>query len=45
VTLRVGDRVLFTKFSGTEINIPDFSTNQKPETLIVLRENEVLAAL
>ena len=45
VTLRPGERVLFTKFSGTEVNLPDFSDNHKPETLIVLRESEVLGRL
>ena len=36
--VKVGDRVLFGKYSGTEINIDD-------EDLLILREEEILAKL
>ena len=36
--LRVGDRVLFAKYSGTEIKI-------EGETLLVMREADVLAVI
>jgi chaperonin GroES len=36
--IKVGDRVLFGKYSGTEIKIDD-------EDLLILREEEILAKL
>ena len=36
--VKVGDRVLFGKYSGTEIKIDD-------EDLLILREEEILAKL
>jgi chaperonin GroES len=36
--VRVGDRVLFGKYSGTEIKVED-------EEVLILREEEILAKL
>lgn len=40
--VKVGDRVWYAHFAGTVIALSEFSEDDKPETLRVLRESELL---